>query len=176
MSSLFAILTTDSDYGEVNLVSPSFTLSFTKQKNGTVFEIQPHQPPPASAVCDEACIIVVVLSFGSSVVPVAAPHSSITVTDGASPPQPLLALIRHLSSSSFLLACMAAAAAAAAPAAPPSLPAQAFEAVKGPDVELVCRLVEQVGARIRDASGFTLLHWAVLHRTQAIDLINFLVC
>lgn len=64
----------------------------------------------------------------------------------------------------------------APPAAPPATPAaQAFEAVKGPDVELLCRLVEQTGARIRDASGFTLLHWAVLHRTHALDLVNFLV-
>lgn len=62
--------------------------------------------------------------------------------------------------------------AAAAPATPA---AQAFEAVKGPDVELICRLVEQTGPRIRDVNGFSLLHWAVLHRTHALDLINFLV-
>lgn len=52
---------------------------------------------------------------------------------------------------------------------------QAFEAVKGPDVDLLSRLVEQLGPRIRDASGFTLLHWATLHKTHATDLIHYLV-
>lgn len=70
---------------------------------------------------------------------------------------------------------MATGAPPSTPAPQLSLAAQAFEAVKGPDVELFCRLVEQTGARIRDSSGFTLLHWATLHRTHAIDLINFLV-